>query len=187
MEREGTKHTPTTIDLLMSGNGQLGGLGNNLYSTVQGNPSRVKGISGLLQCKHNSLAFGNVKRNKTLSFTDSDRLDRLEPIKPEEISISPSGHVLLSLNTAEESGGVGGRDLMVWGRNLDSELGNGKKASLVIPTALQNSEGERFMLMNQKAGEVKDLHGKVWKRGVKVEQRAVAGYASSIVYWKIVE
>ena len=42
---------PKTVDLLMSGNGQYGGLGNNLYTTAQGNPTRVKGISGLLQCK----------------------------------------------------------------------------------------------------------------------------------------
>lgn len=186
MEREATAHTPTTIDVLMSGNGQHGGLGNNLYTSVQGNPLRVKGVSGLLQCKY-SPSFGrHVAECELLSYTDSDRLDRLEPIKPEEISISPSGHVLLALNTSAESG-VGGRDLMVWGRNYDSELGNGKKASLVIPTALENGEGERFMLMSQTAREVKDLHGKFWKRGVKVEQHAVAGYSSSIVYWKIVE
>jgi len=40
-----------TVDVLMSGNGQYGGLGNNLYTTAQGNPTRVKGVSGLLQCK----------------------------------------------------------------------------------------------------------------------------------------
>lgn len=76
---------------------------------------------------------------------------------------------------------------MVWGRNHESELGNGKKASLVIPTPLQDVEGERLMLMRQRAKEVKDLHGKVWKRGVQVEQHAVAGYANSVVYWRIVE
>ena len=42
---------PKTVDVLMSGNGQYGGLGNNLYTTAQGNPTRVKGISGLLQCE----------------------------------------------------------------------------------------------------------------------------------------
>jgi hypothetical protein len=41
---------PITVDVLMSGNGQYGGLGNNLYTTAQGNPTRVKAISGLLQC-----------------------------------------------------------------------------------------------------------------------------------------
>ena len=42
---------PATVDVLMSGNGQYGGLGNNLYTTAQGNPIGVKGISGLLQCE----------------------------------------------------------------------------------------------------------------------------------------
>lgn len=40
-----------TVDVLMSGNGQYGGLGSNLYTTAQSNPTRVKGISGLLQCE----------------------------------------------------------------------------------------------------------------------------------------
>ena len=31
--------------------GQWGGLGNGLYSTSQGDPSRVQSISGLLECK----------------------------------------------------------------------------------------------------------------------------------------
>jgi hypothetical protein len=43
----------TTTDLLMSGNGQYGGLGNHAYTNSQGNPTRVKGISGLLQCESN--------------------------------------------------------------------------------------------------------------------------------------
>lgn len=74
---------------------------------------------------------------------------------------------------------------MVWGRNRESELGNGKKANLVIPATVESPEGDRIMLVTKKATEVKDLHGKVWKRGVKVEQHAVAGYECSAVYWKI--
>lgn len=41
---------PVTVDVLMSGNGQYGGLGNNIYTTAQGDAARVKGLSGLLQC-----------------------------------------------------------------------------------------------------------------------------------------
>ncbi|KAF8162931.1 regulator of chromosome condensation 1/beta-lactamase-inhibitor protein II [Crassisporium funariophilum] len=163
--REGDK-TPVTTDLLMSGNGQYGGLGNNTYSSGQGNPSRVKGISGLLQY--------------------NDRTESLDPIMPEEISISPTGHVLLALDSSSTSSdGVGGRDLMVWGKNYDSELGNGKKSSVAVPTSLETSDGARFMLMAKKCKVVNDLHGKKWKRNVKVEQRVVAGYGNSAVYWKI--
>ncbi|KAF8968391.1 regulator of chromosome condensation 1/beta-lactamase-inhibitor protein II [Flammula alnicola] len=166
VERESDKG-PNTTDLLMCGNGQYGGLGNNTYTNVQGNPSRVKSLSGLLQ------------------YNEDVRV--LEPIKPSEISISPTGHILLSLNSSDDSAGVGGKDLMVWGKNHESELGNGKKSSLVIPTPVQSpDEDERFMLMRKKAKEVKDLHGKVWKHGVTVEQHVAAGYENSIVYWKIV-
>lgn len=49
VEREGDK-IHSIVDLLICGNGQYGGLGNNTYTTVQGNPLRVKSLSGLLQC-----------------------------------------------------------------------------------------------------------------------------------------
>lgn len=42
---------PNTTDVLMCGNGQYGGLGNNTFTNNQGNPSRVKTVSGLLQCE----------------------------------------------------------------------------------------------------------------------------------------
>ena len=51
MERSGDG-VPTTTDLLMCGNGQNGGLGNNIFSNSQGNPARVKAMSGLQQCRH---------------------------------------------------------------------------------------------------------------------------------------
>jgi len=116
---------------------------------------------------------------------DNDRIRALEPVMPEEISISPTGHVLLALNFVTIDG-IGGRDLMVWGKNYESELGNGRKASVAVPTPLVMEDGERFMLMRMKGKEVKDLHGKVWKRGVKVEQTVVTGYGNSAVYWRIV-
>lgn len=154
-----------TLDLLLAGNGQYGGLGNNTYSNAQGQPTRVKAVSGLLQ------------------YNDGTR--RLEPVAPEAISISPTGHILVALDSSVSSGGVGGKDLMTWGKNYDSELGNGKKASVPVPMTLETPDGGRFMLMEVQAKEVKDLHGKVWKRGIKVEQHAVAGYGNSAVYWKI--
>jgi len=75
---------------------------------------------------------------------------------------------------------------MVWGKNYEYELGNGKKASVSQPLTVETSEEKRLMLKKQQAKEVKDLQGKVWKRGVSVEQRAVAGPQKSVVYWKIV-
>ena len=176
---------PITVDVLMSGNGQYGGLGNNFYTTAQGNPTRVKAISGLLQCD-TILSCTSWILNNFFPIADNDRIRTLEPVMPEEISISPTGHVLLALNSSVSSDAVGGRDLMIWGKNYNSELGNGKKGSVAVPTPLTKEDGKRFMLMTMKAKEVRDLHGKRWKREVKVEQKVVTGYGNSGVYWRIV-
>lgn len=74
--------------------------------------------------------------------------------------------------------------MFVWGTNQQYELGNGRRASLAVPTAPQKAGGTRFMLMKTWA-DVKDMQGKVWKRGATVEQCAQAGYGNTIVYWKI--
>ncbi|KIK90565.1 hypothetical protein PAXRUDRAFT_831604 [Paxillus rubicundulus Ve08.2h10] len=155
----------TYVDVLTCGNGQWGGLGNSLFSNAQGNPVRVKNVSGLREFD---------EQNQTLS-----------PIIPQAISVSPTGHVLLTLNTYSHVGpGDSGRDLVAWGLNHDYQLGTGKRTSLSAPVTLERPEGGRFMLAKRKA-TVKDLSGKVWKNTVDVEQCAVAGYGNSIVYWKI--
>ncbi|THH33021.1 hypothetical protein EUX98_g1164 [Antrodiella citrinella] len=153
------------IDVLACGNGQWGGLGNALFSNSQGTPLRTKNVSGLLEY--------------------SEQTNNLQPIHPHDISISPSGHVLLTLETLARSGpGGGGRDLLTWGANQDYQLGNGKRGSLASPTALEDAEGQRFMLRKKRA-DVRDLSGRLWKRGVEVEQRALSGYGNSVVYWRI--
>ncbi|KAG6919984.1 hypothetical protein DXG01_013333 [Tephrocybe rancida] len=164
VERTSTT-SPTTVDLLVCGNGRWGGLGSNTWSSSQGTPLRARNVSGLLEY--------------------SDATQSLRPITPQAVTISPTGHVLLTLNTASTTD-VGGRDLVVWGKNYESELGNGKKSSLPIPTTLETPEGGRFMLRRRKAKKVLDLHGKVWKRNVQVEQCAVVGPENSAVYWKII-
>ncbi len=93
----------------------------------------------------------------------------------------------MALDSSAESEGVGGRDVMVWGKNYDYELGIGKKSSLAMPVNLDAPDAERLMMMRKKAREVLDLTGQVWKGGVTVEQHAVAGYGNSAVYWRIVE
>jgi len=65
VERKGKDH-PTT-DLLMSGNGQYGGLGNTAYLNSQGEPTRVRGISGFLQCK-SPRAVGSYVKNNMLTL-----------------------------------------------------------------------------------------------------------------------
>ncbi|KAL0579967.1 hypothetical protein V5O48_002051 [Marasmius crinis-equi] len=154
--------SPTTVDVMMCGNGQWGGLGNNVFSNGQGTPVRARNVSELTEF--------------------NDKTSTLQAIPPHSISVSPTGHVLLSLQPL-----AGERDLLGWGKNYDSELGNGRKSSMAVPVVMQNAEGERVMLQQIKAKEVKDLQGQRWKRGVVVEQRPVTGYCNSAVYWKIVE
>jgi hypothetical protein len=111
----------------------------------------------------------------------------MEAICPHFVSISPVGHVLVTMDTLLHSGeGTGGRDLFVWGNNYNYQLGMGKRGSVPVPTSLENPDGSRFMLSVKKAEVVKDLQGRVWKKGVYVEQRAVALRGSSLVYWRIV-
>ncbi|KAF9227858.1 RCC1/BLIP-II [Gyrodon lividus] len=154
------------VDVLACGNGQWGGLGNSLFSNAQGNPLRVKNVSGLCEF--------------------DEQTQTLSPLIPQAISISPTGHVLLTLDTHSHAGpGGSGRDLVAWGRNYDYQLGTGKRTSLNAPVTLERPEGGRFILAKRKA-TVNDLSGKVWKKTVDVEQCAVAGYDNSIVYWKIV-
>ncbi|KAJ3476287.1 hypothetical protein NLI96_g11263 [Meripilus lineatus] len=153
------------VDVLACGNGQWGGLGNALYTNAQGSPLRAKNVSGL--------------------YEYSEKTKNLQPIHTRDISVSPTGHVLLTLDTLERSGpGGGGRDLIVWGANSEYQLGNGKRGSLASPTALHVDDGERLLLGKKKA-QVNDLSGKVWKKEVEVEQCAVAGFGNSVVYWKI--
>lgn len=40
-----------TVDVLVCGNGQWGGLGNSVFTNAQSNPVRAKGVSGLLECE----------------------------------------------------------------------------------------------------------------------------------------
>ncbi|KAJ3908556.1 regulator of chromosome condensation 1/beta-lactamase-inhibitor protein II [Lentinula edodes] len=154
-----TPRSSSTVELLLSGNGQYGSLGNNLYTNAQGSPTRARNVSNLTQY--------------------DDATKSLQPITPYSISVSPTGHVLLTLNSNL------GRDLLAWGKNYNYELGNGKRSGLAVPTTLNDADGDRFLLRRKKAKEVLDLQGHVWKRDVEVEQKAVAGYNSSAVFWKV--
>ncbi|KAJ7109195.1 regulator of chromosome condensation 1/beta-lactamase-inhibitor protein II [Mycena epipterygia] len=149
-----------TVELLMCGDGQLGGLGNNLYSNAQVSPVRVKTLSGLVEFDEATMG--------------------LRPIPPQAIAISQTGHVLATLDPCS-----GGRDLQAWGRNQDYELGNGKKSNVPVPAPVDASNG-RVLLQTKKANEVRDLQGRVWGRGRAVSQSAVCGFGSSTIYWRLV-
>ena len=89
---------------------------------------------------------------------------------------------MVTLDTSRRANGAG-QDLVVWGRNVDGELGNGKRSSVAAPATVEG-DGERVQLGVQKA-EARDARGRVWKQGVAVEQQAVAGHGTSAIYWRI--
>ena len=132
----------------------------------------------------------------------SEKTQNLQPIVPYAISVSPTGHVILTLDTLARAGpgnAKTGRDLLLWGANKDYQLGNGKRASAATPATLElpglsvgpkvpSEPGKdlgRLMMMQRKARVVQDLQGRKWKTNVDVEQHAVAGWGSSLVYWRI--
>ncbi|KAI0261837.1 regulator of chromosome condensation 1/beta-lactamase-inhibitor protein II [Gloeopeniophorella convolvens] len=155
-----------SIDVLSCGNGQFGGLGHALFSNAQSVPVRTKAVSGLLEF--------------------SEKTNNLQPITPQAVSISPDGHVLLTLDTHARAGpGGSGRDLLAWGTNYDYQVGNGRRASIAVPTTLECADGSRLMLNKRRAAVVRDPQGRVWRRGVDVEQVAVAGHGHSLIYWRI--
>jgi hypothetical protein len=116
----------------------------------------------------------------------SEKTNNLWPIAPHALSVAPDGHVLLALETHARAGpGGGGRDLLAWGTNYDYQVGNGKRASIAVPTTLEPVDGDRIMLGHRRAKVVRDPQGRVWRRGVDVEQVAIGGYGTSLVYWRI--
>ncbi|KAH9989777.1 regulator of chromosome condensation 1/beta-lactamase-inhibitor protein II [Russula vinacea] len=154
------------VEVLSCGNGQYGGLGNALFSNAQNVPVRTKAVSGLLEF--------------------SEKTNNLQPIAPHALSVAPDGHVLLALETHAGAGpGGNGRDLFAWGTNYDYQVGNGRRASIAVPTTLEPEEGDRIMLEKRRAKVVRDPQGRVWRRGVDVEQVAIGGYGNSLIYWRI--
>ncbi|KAJ7046596.1 regulator of chromosome condensation 1/beta-lactamase-inhibitor protein II [Mycena alexandri] len=161
IERTPANDEATIVELLMCGDGQWGGLGNNVYSSAQVSPLRVKTISGLVE------------------YNDATRRRQSIPLR--SISISPTGHVLATLEPVS-----GDRDVHAWGRNQDYELGNGKKAGVSSPMPVVDASNGRLLLQRKRAREVRDLEGRICARGIEVEQDIAVGCGCSSVYWRLV-
>ncbi|SPO22154.1 related to FMP25 - mitochondrial inner membrane protein involved in assembly of cytochrome bc1 complex [Ustilago trichophora] len=106
------------IDLLASGKGQWGTIGNAMWSQVVSQPSRVKTVSGLMEF--------------------SEATGKTHPVPIHSISIGKPGHVALVLDTVESAGHLAfGRDVMVWGANAGFQLGLSKRSNLAVPQHLK--------------------------------------------------
>lgn len=106
------------IDLLASGKGQWGTIGNAMWSQVVSQPSRVKTVSGLMEF--------------------SEATGMTHPVPIHSISIGKPGHAALVLDTVESAGHLAfGRDVMVWGANAGFQLGLSKRSNLAVPQHLK--------------------------------------------------
>ncbi|KZT57038.1 RCC1/BLIP-II protein [Calocera cornea HHB12733] len=154
------------VDVLAAGMGQWGLLGTGMYNQVQGQPVKVRAVSGLMEY--------------------NDATQALEALSPRAIAVSPTGHVLLTLNALTSTNA--GYDVLAWGQNRSSELGNGKQVPVPLPGYVRSfrpEPGARLMVREGR-GEVRDLEGRRWGRKVDVRETVVAGYGCTAVYWKIV-
>ncbi|KAL7410494.1 regulator of chromosome condensation 1/beta-lactamase-inhibitor protein II [Mrakia frigida] len=184
------------IDLLACGHGTFGALGNGLWSQVSGNAVRVKTVSGLMEY--------------------SEKEKKQVPLGIHYVSASPTGSVAAVLNTTplatKDGAFVYGRDLMVWGSNMDAQLGNGRRSNLPVPQHLPplpslSSTSPTFPVLTAKEStissgstsamphhrlqlaqavvELRDLQGKKVKGKQNVEQVCSFGYGGGVVYWKV--
>ncbi|KZO95773.1 RCC1/BLIP-II protein [Calocera viscosa TUFC12733] len=154
------------VDVLAAGMGQWGLLGNGLYNQVQGQPAKVKAISGIME------------------YNDSTKA--LEALPPKAISVSPTGHVVVTLDAISDTNA--GYDVLAWGQNRSYELGNGKQVPAPLPGYVKSfrpEPGSRLMVRETKE-VVRDLKGKVRGRKVPVQETVVTGWGCTVVYWKIV-
>jgi hypothetical protein len=120
----------------------------------------------------------------------------VQPLRTRSISVSPApqtSHTLLTLDTgtlgeapsAHRAHPVG-HDVLVLGYNADGQLGNGKRASLCIPSHVSALGGVvgRMMLRHREKVPLVDMQGRSCGKG-NVEETAVAGWNCSAVYWRL--
>ncbi|GAA5966806.1 hypothetical protein JCM8115_002277 [Rhodotorula mucilaginosa] len=105
-----------TVDLLASGQGQFGGLGNGLWAHAT-SPVRVKTVSGLREW--------------------NEATHKVESVGIKDIQAG-EGHVAVVLDNAVKNpdGTNFGRDVFVWGYNEHYQLGTGKRSNLPTPQHL---------------------------------------------------
>ncbi|SCZ95831.1 BZ3500_MvSof-1268-A1-R1_Chr8-1g09826 [Microbotryum saponariae] len=182
-----------TIDLLATGNGQFGGIGNGSWAH-QASPVKVKTISGLLEW--------------------SEETGKVAPIAIKDISVG-NAHIALVLDNAVDQGGVKfGSDVFVWGHNMYHQLGTGKRSNLSTPQHLpplpyagliapptrtiasvegatateQQPETERTMgsgTLSPMPHSRMQLAPEIRVGKKVVEEAIVAGDGGSAVYWRI--
>ncbi|POY70625.1 hypothetical protein BMF94_6403 [Rhodotorula taiwanensis] len=186
------------VDLLASGQGQFGGLGNGLWAHAT-SPVRVKTVSGLREW------------NETTGKVESVGIKDVQ---------AGDGHVAVVLDNAVKNpdGTTFGRDVFVWGYNEHYQLGTGKRSNLPTPQHLAPLPYPRLIESQVAAAGSKPVavtvskqeetissgttspmphkrmqlspavpsHATKLPRGAVVEEAICAGDGGSGVYWRII-
>ncbi|KAK9235429.1 regulator of chromosome condensation 1/beta-lactamase-inhibitor protein II [Lipomyces kononenkoae] len=161
-------------DLWISGAGLHGQLGTGRYLHMQGVPSRMRPLSGILE------------------YSETDKKHKEIPIR--YVSIGKR-HLAAVLDNATGTDSKVQRELFIWGANDFFQLGNGKRSNLPKPdymNPLLSAHEKKPKKQAATGGEdiVEDVNerqhlgaGKS-KKGRHVEETIVCGDYGSAVYWK---
>ncbi|KAL8290644.1 hypothetical protein RQP46_002902 [Phenoliferia psychrophenolica] len=181
VEREEIPSGTKRNDLLATGNGQFGGMGNGSWAH-SASPVKVKTVSGLLEW--------------------SDATQRIDAIPIRTISVGRT-HVAIVLDNAVDQGQVKfGRDVFVLGQNEFYQLGTGKRSNLSTPQHLPPLpySGLTPALLTPDSPDLLSsgtlspmphsrlqLAPEIKVDGKRVEETITAGDGASAVYWRIID
>ncbi|KAK9457567.1 regulator of chromosome condensation 1/beta-lactamase-inhibitor protein II [Dipodascopsis uninucleata] len=164
------------IDVWVSGNGLSGQHGTGRFLHMQGTPRHIKSLSGINEY--------------------DEKIRGLRQIPLLYISVGQK-HVAAVLDNAIPNNSNGQRELLIWGGNEYSQLGNGKRNSLARPSSLEafieSGNASPFPQIKQVNDEqavsfVEKQHLPLIKssKGSSMEATIVCGGHNSAIYWKTV-
>ncbi|KAK4698803.1 hypothetical protein P7C70_g7468, partial [Phenoliferia sp. Uapishka_3] len=181
VEREEIGSGKLYVDLLATGNGQFGGMGNGTWAH-SASPVKVKTVSGLLEW--------------------SDKEQKIAAIPIRTISVGRT-HVAIVLDNAVDQGRLKfGRDVFVLGQNEFYQLGTGKRSNLSSPqhlpplpytglTAAPTSEEADKLVSSGTLSPMPhsrlQLAPEIKVDGKRVEETITAGDSATAVYWRILD
>ena len=167
-----------TADTWACGQGIFGGLGNGRWTHVQGTPTKIKALSGLLEYdeKNSVVVPIRLMRLSVGSTHAAAVMDNVTHVQ--------AGNRALGSSDSEHDTNWGA-DVLWWGGNEFYQLGTGKRNNLNLPTYIppldavtggkRRGEEHRFQI-TPRNGVV------VGGRRVSVEQRVECGRFVSAVY-----
>lgn len=186
-------------DVWASGKGLWGELGNGKWTHVQGKPTKIKVLSGLIECKPTAQVPKILYTNQS---PDDDTTNQVRPIRV--AYIAPGAHHFAAIidnktNTRSTANheAFSGRDILWWGNNEHFQLGNGRRNNINVPSYIPRLDATdrlqaELAVENQQIALTDRLQVTPRQkttlgdgRKAEVEQKAIAGRGVSGVYTKV--